>query len=282
MTVRTLTVIVLAASACHDVPFLSRHATSSTTGKADGGLSDHEQDRHRGLDEASSGNLAEGIAIADAGPANFSIPVPWAFDGGTDSDELPFIVPSPTSLPSASASFQSLALAEPSRSEVGAEGCGEPPTCYLRMVIATARGHVYAASMSKAYPNDSCVTKTIESDGAVLVGDSHARFADLSCEVGSPQVTLGFLLPQRLLYSWQAGQLWESTSGFRSEWSLVDAGDDSGIYEPIPGLVSKLWPAWARVVVGGEIYGELLVPLRHTVKHSLAIGFALFDIRVRR
>jgi len=64
--------------------------------------------------------------------------------------------------------------------------------------------------------------------------------------------------------------------------ALADAGDDSGPYEPLPRFTSKLWPLWSRFFAGGEFYGEMVVPLRHSKTHELAIGFALFDIRVRQ
>ena len=304
MNIRAVIVIVLATSSCRNLPFLSHHAASSTSGNADGDASDllgaGEQsdaaldgasadvtggDFFPGLDAAdapaNSTNATESIAIDDAGVGAFSIPVPWDLDAGVGSDALPFRFPSPASLPPASATSQALALGGDPGQEVGADGCGEPPTCYLRTTIATAQGHVYSVRMSKSYPKDSCVTTSIDSDGTVLVGDSNARFSDIACDAATPQITLGFLVSPGLFSSWQSGQVWESTSGFRSEWTLADAGDDSGAYEPIPGRTSKLWPAWSRFNVGGEIYGELLVPLRHTVKHTLAIGFALFDIRVR-
>jgi hypothetical protein len=199
----------------------------------------------------NSSNATEGIVIDDAGAGAFFVPVPWNSDAGVVGDGLPFSFPSPTSLPSASATSEALALAGAAGTELGANGCGEPPSCYLRTIIATAQGRVYLARLSKSYPKDSCTTKTIDCDGAVLVGDSNARFADTSCGASTPQITLGFLVPQALLFSWQPGQLWESTSGFRSEWTLIDAGDDSGTYEPMPGRTSKLWPAWTRFLVLG-------------------------------
>lgn len=298
MNIRVILLIGLTTSACQDLPFLSHHAAPGTAdaGPFDGGQSDDpgvagSDGGALGIEPfpgfgavdgpASANNATDGVAV-DADGGAFSIPAPWDLDAGVMGGALPFSFPSPTSLPPASTTSPELALASDSRMETGVAGCGEPPTCYFRTVIATAQGRVYSAKMSKAYPKDSCVTKAIDCDGAVLIGDSNGRFGDALCGAGSPQITLGFLVPQGLFFSWQGGQVWESTSGFRSEWTLVDAGDDSGTYEPIPGQTAKLWPAWTRFLAGGEIYGELLVPLRHTVKHTLAIGFALFDIRVRQ
>jgi hypothetical protein len=288
MNIRVFLLIGLTTSACQDLPFFAHHADSTMAGMDDGGAFDGGPvgiDPFPGFGAvdalANTSNATDGIAVAADGVA-FSLPVPWQSDAGVVDGTLPFSFPSPTSLPPASTSSSGLALASDARTEAGVVGCGEPPTCYLRTIIATAGGRVYSARMSKSYPKDSCVTKAIDCDGAVLIGDSNGRFGDALCSADSPEITLGFLIPQGLFFSWQAGQVWESTSGFRSEWTLVDAGVDSGAYEPIPGQISKLWPAWTRFLAGGEIYGELLVPLRHTVKHTLAIGFALFDIRVRQ
>lgn len=301
MNMRALFLIAITANACQELPFLS-HGT--TTSRNDAGLPEGGDSAELGnadlgggngaggtdvfpgfgaLDmAASASNALDGIALSGADAGAFSVSVPWQSDGGVIDGALPFTFPSPTSLPPASSTSQGLALAIDPQTEVGHDGCGEPPTCYLRTIIATAAGHLYSTRMSRSYPMDSCVTKTVDCDGAVLIGDSNARFGDALCGAASPQITLGFLVPQGLVFSWQAGQVWESTSGFRSEWTIIDAGGDSGAYEPIPGQLSKLWPAWTRFFAGGEIYGELLVPLRHTVKHTLAIGFALFDIRVRQ
>jgi hypothetical protein len=293
---------------CQDLPFRSHGGNSNTSGGVDAGV-----DSAGGSPGANSefgspsggpgspdsttsffpGFLAPDAAsqagtntedIVDAGV--FSIPVPWDVDAspaGTDGGGLPFSFPDPSSLPAATEASKVLALAGDVRTiDVGVDGCGEPSTCYLRTIIATFSGHVYAARMSTDYPTDTCVTKTIDCDHAVLVGDPTARFGDDACRAGTPQISVGFLVPQSLLFGWNIGQVWESTAGFRSEWELVNAGGDSGSYEPIPGRTAKLWPAWSRYYWGGEIYGELLVPLRHTKTHAPAIGFALFDIRVRQ
>jgi hypothetical protein len=300
MNIRVFLLIGLTTSACQDLPFGTRHPAPrrGDGGSFDGapgggsgnpGVAGADGDRgvapfpgFEALDaKASTSNSVGGVAV-DADGGAFSIPVPWAFDAGVVDGALPFTFPPPSSLPPANMASPDLALASDSRTETVVDGCGEPPACYLRMIIATARGRVYSARMSGSYPKDSCVTKAIDCDGVVLIGDPNSRYGDALCSAGSPQITLGFLVPQGLFFSWRVGQVWESTSGFRSEWTLIDAGDDSGAYEPMPGQTSKLWPAWARFLADGEIYGELLVPLRHSVKHTLAIGFALFDIRVRQ
>jgi hypothetical protein len=299
---------LLAVAACQDLPFLSHGGSgSSRTSALDAGNAAADGDAGIGIaagsaGSASSSDVGQGANpfftgqvssdaatsltsgtedIADAG--TFSVSAPWDVDGGVDGNGLPFSFPDPATLPPATPSSQALALAGDARTiEVPGTACGEPPTCYLRTIIATARGHVYGASDSAAYPHDTCVTKTVDCDQSVLVGDPIARFADNACRAASPQISLGFLLPQSLLFGWYAGQLWQSTSGFRSEWTIVNGGVDSGAYEPMPGYTSKLWPAWSRYYAGGEFYGELLVPLRHSVTHTPAIGFALFDIRVRQ
>lgn len=288
---------VLSLPACQELPFFSSSSAGSdgaagapSTGAAavDGGyvvqpgLSDFGfGDPTSGVGAPGSsdvGNSADGVAIENAVPQSFFVAPPWETDA---SSSLPFAIPDPATLPSADSTTDALALMTPG-SEVGTNGCGEPPTCYLRTIIATASGRLYSASLSKNYPKDSCVTKAIDCDHVILVGDSHPRYSDRACSPDTPSVSLGFLLPQYLAFGWQAGQIWESTNGFRSEWTLNNAGADSGAYEPIPGQISKLWPAWTRYFAGGEIYGELLVPLRHRDSHRLALGFALFDIRVRR
>jgi hypothetical protein len=232
---------------------------------------------------APGSNLVDGIALDSADAGAFSIVPPWTADAGVDPAAVGVDIPDPSSLPAASALAGALALSNDlSTSDAGTRGCGEPATCYLRTAIITRRGHVYSARLSDSYPEDSCVTKVITCDQAVLVGDSNGRFGDRMCGSAAPQITLGFLLPQPLLFSWSAGQVWASTTGFKSEWTLANAGDDSGSYLPAPGFKSKLWPLWSRFSAGGEIYGEMLVPLRHSKTHELALGFALFDIRVRQ
>jgi hypothetical protein len=232
---------------------------------------------------ASGSNIVDGIALDSADAGAFSIVPPWTADAGVDPAAVGVDIPDPSSLPAASALLGALALSsDVTTSDAGTRGCGEPATCYLRTAIITRHGHVYSARLSTSYPEDSCVTKVITCDQAVLVGDSNGRFGDRMCGSATPQITLGFLLPQPLLFSWSAGQVWVSTSGFKSEWTLANAGDDSGSYLPAPGFKSKLWPLWSRFFAGGEIYGEMLVPLRHSKTHELALGFALFDIRVRQ
>jgi hypothetical protein len=306
MNLRSLvpTILVLGAG-CNELPFLHHGASSGASADAgadvesmavpgaggsgspgsDNGITDGTSFPGFGSADAATtmSNAVDGIALSNADAGAFSLVPPWDSDGGVGSDALGFTFPDPSSLPPASESSALLALATDVRTmEVGVPGCGEPPTCYLRTIVATGHGRVYSARMSKSYPKDSCVTKVIDCDHDVLIGDSKARFGDATCTATSPQITLGFLLPQSLLFSWSNGQIWESTSGFKSEWTLSDAGTDSGAYEPIPGLTAKLWPAWSRFYGNGEVYGELLVPLRHTVTHELAVGFALFDIRVRQ
>jgi hypothetical protein len=299
-----LSILVL-SSACNELPFLHHGASSGAAADAgadvdpmtvqgaggsgsagsDNGITDGTAFPGFGSADAATAmsNTADGIALSGPDAGAFSLVPPWGSDGGVGPDALGFTFPDPSSLPPASDNSALLALANDVRNmEVGVPGCGEPPTCYLRTIVATGHGHVYSARMSKAYPNDSCVTKVIDCDHDVLIGDSKARFGDATCTATSPQITLGFLLPQSLLFSWNSGQIWESTSGFKSEWTLSDAGIDSGTYKPIPGLTAKLWPAWSRFYWNGEVYGELLVALRHTVTHELAVGFALFDIRVRQ
>ncbi len=298
----------ISVAGCQDLPFLSHGANSNSAGGGDAGVDSVGAGVGASSGFGSGGggsgspggdtSFFPGFLAPDAGShagtntedvvdaGIFSIPVPWDVDAGSNGSAgggLPFNFPDPSSLPAASEASKTLALAGDVRMiDVGADGCGEPPTCYLRTIIATAGGHIYAARMSTAYPNDTCVTKTIDCDHAVLVGDPTARFGDNACRAGTPQISVGFLVPQSLLFGWNSGQVWESTAGFRSEWELVNAGGDSGSFEPIPGRTAKLWPLWSRYYWGSEIYGELLVPLRHTKTHALAIGFALFDIRVRQ
>jgi hypothetical protein len=305
MKSRSLFLIVLVfGGGCQELPFFSQRPTSSADGGAasggetgSGGQGGAAADETNGAGAAAAffpgfgamdassttSNAAEGIAIDDADVGSFSIVPPWDQDGGVGADALGFSFPDPGSLAVASAESPALALAGDARTmEVGSMGCGEPPTCYLRTIIATPHGNVYAARMSASYPKDTCVTKVVDCDHSVLVGDSNGRFGDPMCGGTTPQITLGFLLPQSLLFGWDSGQIWLSTSGFKSEWTLMGAGGDSGSYEPIPGFTSKIWPMWARFYAGGEVYGEMLVPLRQTMTHELAIGFALFDIRVRQ
>jgi hypothetical protein len=289
--------VPLIAAGCPELSFLSHRSSSPgdagvdgddpASGIGTGGAATTGSDFLPGFDTADAAaparNVVDGIALDSTDAGSFSIVPPWAADAGVGPDALGFTFPDPSSLPPASDNSASLALANDLRTmEVGGPGCGEPPTCYLRTIVATGHGRVYSATMSKAYPSDSCVTQVIDSDHDVLIGDSKARFGDATCTATSPEITLGFLLPQSLLFSWNNGQIWESTSGFKSEWTLSSAGIDSGTYKPIPGLTAKLWPAWSRFYWNGELYGELLVALRHTVTHELAVGFALFDIRVRQ
>lgn len=232
---------------------------------------------------APGSNIVDGIALDSTDAGAFSIVPPWAADAGVNPAAVGADIPDPSSLPSASALSAALALSnDVTTSDAGTRGCGEPATCYLRTAIITQHGHVYGARFSDSSPEDSCVTKVITCDQAVLIGDSTGRFGDRMCGSATPQITLGFLLPQPLLFSWSAGQVWVSTTGFKSEWTLANAGDDSGSYLPAPGFKSKLWPLWSRFFAGGEIYGEMLVPLRHSTTHELALGVALFDIRVRQ
>jgi hypothetical protein len=232
---------------------------------------------------APASNTVDGIALDAADAGSFSIVPPWGAGAGVDPAAFGADFPDPSSLPQASGLSGVLALSSDiSATDAGTRGCGEPPTCYLRTAILTRQGHIYSARFSNSYPKDSCVTKVITCDQAVLVGDSNGRFGDSICRPAKPQITLGFLLPQPLLFSWNSGQVWESSSGFKSEWTLADAGADSGAYQPLPGFTSKLWPLWSRFFAGGELYGEMIVPLRHSTTRELAIGFALFDIRVRQ
>jgi hypothetical protein len=297
MTYRSLLPLVIAyLSACQELPFLSRSsgpadagaeaASASGAAAAPGGLSDLGFGGPAdGVGAPGAGgsfgadNTSDGVAV-NGGADSLFVPPPWDVDG---SSGLPFAIPDPSTLPSASLSSDQLALtAAEADGGVRPAGCGEPRSCYLRTIIATARGKLYSASLSNSYPKDTCVTKTIDCDHAILVGDSNPRYADSSCSQNGTNITLGLLLPQYLAFGWRAGQVWESSNGFRSEWTLSNAGDDSGSYEPVPGLKSKLLPLWSRYFYGGEVYGELLVPLRHRDTHRFALGFALFDIRVRR
>jgi hypothetical protein len=264
---------------------------SSGAGAAAGGVpgvgASNGADFFPAFDTADAGapsNLVDGIAIAPGDAGSFAIVPPWGADAGVDPLTVGAEFPDPSSLPLARDDAAALALAsEPSGAvDAGVSACREPPSCYLRTMIVTRRGHVYSARLSTSSPKDSCVTKVISCDHNVLVGDSKGRFADTMCGSASPQITFGFLVPQTLLFGWTSGQVWESTSGFKSEWTLAGAGDDSGSYEPAPGFTSKLWPLWSRFFAGGEVYGEMFVPLRHSMTHELALGFALFDIRVRQ
>jgi hypothetical protein len=301
MKARLLIVLVpLIAASCSELSSLTHRSgshgdagvdaddptTGTGTGTGTGAGAASGGDLFAGFDTADAGapasNLVDGIALDSADAGSFSIVPPWDADAGVDPAAFGAAFPDPSSLPQASALSAALALSgDSSAADAGTRGCGEPPTCYLRTAILTRQGHVYSARFSNNFPKDSCVTKVITCDQAVLVGDSNGRFGEPLCGSGS-QITLGFLLPQTLLFSWNSGQVWASSSGFKSEWTLADAGDDSGSYEPLPGFTSKLWPLWSRFFAGGELYGEMLVPLRHSKTHNLAIGFALFDIRVRQ
>jgi hypothetical protein len=292
--------VPLAAAGCRELSFVSHRSSSSddagvdgddpATGVGTGGGGVSASDFFPGFDTpdaaAPQTNIVDGIALALADAGAFSITPPWGADAGADPASLATDFPDPSSLPPASALSAALALSiddttPDAGTDAGPRGCGEPPTCYLRTAILTRQGHVYSARFSNNYPKDSCVTKVVTCDQAVLVGDSNGRFGDPICGSGTPQITFGFLVPQQLLFGWSSGQVWESASGFKSEWTLADAGEDSGSYQPAPGFTSKLWPLWSRFFAGGEVYGEMIVPLRNSTTQELALGLALFDIRVR-
>lgn len=293
--------VAVIGSACSDLSFLSHGGSASADAGVDGSRAgaaatggvpgvgaSNGSDFFPGFDTADAGaspsNLVDGIAIPLGEAGSFSIVPPWSPDAGVDPLTVGAEFPKPSSLPSASEASAALALSGELNTGVdaGVSACREPPSCYLRTMILTRQGHLYRARLSTSYPKDSCVTKVISCDHDVLVGDSKGRFSDPMCGSASPQITFGFLVPQSLLFGWTSGQVWQSTSGFKSEWTLAGAGTDSGSYEPAPSFTSKLWPLWSRFFGGGEIYGEMVVPLRHSTTHELALGFALFDIRVRQ
>lgn len=297
---RFFALTILVGTGCQDLPFFSTRSDSTPdgggadageppwasggSGGSSAGVGAVDLFPGFGAADASTGvsNTAEGISVDTSDGGAFSIEPLWDADGGAGGDDLGFSFPDPSSLPAASATSQALALAGDARTMEVSDECGEPPTCYLRTIIATRHGHIYRARLSQHYSQDSCVTKVIDCERSVLVGDSNGRFGDAMCSGTTPQITFGFVVPETLFFGWQNGQVWKSTNGFKSEWTLSGAGNDDGSYEPIPGFTSKIWPLYARFFAGGEVYGEMLVPLRHTMTHELAIGFALFDIRVRQ
>lgn len=186
----------------------------------------------------------------------------------------------------AAADTTSLVLARDATGSVSSRaGCGEPPSCFLRASISTASGRKYAASLSSAYPEDTCARDLVgENKNVILIGDSYPRTAaGEACSPARPQMTLAFFMPSAVVgRRFLTSDYWLADDGFNSQWHLAGApGTDSGDYVPEPGLVSRLDLFLSALTSGGEAFGQLSVPLHHSVSGAPALGFVAFDVRIR-
>lgn len=218
--------------------------------------------------------LAPAIAALVARPG-------WGTDADGGAQDAGVTAPSDAeSLPAVDPASGTLALAR----LVGAggpKGCGEPPRCYLRAAILTASGRLYTARLSSAYPQDTCARDIIDDGKNILIGDSHGRFGHSMCARSSPQITVGFLLPNQVFGTVVESQ-WTSRDGFRSEWAIANgAPGDNGAYLPAPDNVSTVDLLWFGRFRLGEGYGSLFVPLRNMATGAAAIGALIFDVQIR-
>jgi hypothetical protein len=197
---------------------------------------------------------------------------------GVDAGSSPAVE---SQLPAARPLEGALALARALSSAPGPKGCGEPPLCFLRVAISTSTGRLYTARLSSTYPADACGRDVVNDGKDVLIGDSHGRFGNLQCSPTTPQIAVGFLIPNEVFGS-EIERQWSAGDGFRSQWTIIHgAAADTGLYLPAPGARSTMDMLWFGRFSKGEAYGTLVVPLRNQTTGAPALGELLFDVRIR-
>jgi len=197
--------------------------------------------------------------------------------------DIPFPVKS-EAVPPANPSTGALALSPSLVAGTSRNGCGESPSCIIRTSITTVAGRSYGAMYSTSYPSDSCGRDIVDDKASVLIGDSlRSGLPGHLCTTETPQITVGALIPTLVASTLRTQNgVWSSNDGFRSQWRLANGlSVDNGDYVPSPGGLSQIEVWWFVPLSGGEAYGQLQVPLRHTITGASAVGYMLFDVRVR-